>query len=134
MLCIYKKRKQTKFTVKKVIIPVKFWTAAITTGIIFYTDTDQIYFISIKHIYTYTYISMHPYLICSSIFYYQYSVVQHFQNYYELSDGHLSLTDFVPKTSEVYTRMVTQGGNMEYILRQIRKVFQRYPEAFSKYY
>ena len=77
---------------------------------------------------------MHPYLICSSIFYYQYSVVQRFQNYYELSDGHLSLTDFVPKASEVYTRMVTQGGNMEYILRQIRKVFQRYPETFSKYY
>ena len=45
----------------------------------------------------------------------------------------LRLTNFVPKTSQLYARMITQCGNKASILRQIKKAFQRYPETFSKY-
>ena len=43
------------------------------------------------------------------------------------------LTDFVPKASHSYARMIIQCGNNTSILRQIKKSFQRYPETFSKY-
>ena len=46
----------------------------------------------------------------------------------------LRLTDFVPKMSQLYTRMVTKGGDMASILHQIKEAFQRFPEGFSKYF
>ena len=42
----------------------------------------------------------------------------------------LGLTDFVSKASQLYTRIVTQGGNKISIIREIKKVFQRYTESF----
>ena len=38
----------------------------------------------------------------------------------------LRLTDFVPKASQLYARMITQGGNKANILRLIKKTFQKY--------
>ena len=45
----------------------------------------------------------------------------------------LRLADFVPKASQLYTRMVVQGGNKASILCKIKTTFQRYLEAFSEY-
>ena len=45
----------------------------------------------------------------------------------------LRLTDFLPKPSQLYTRMVTHGGNKTNILRPIKKAFQGYPETLSNY-
>ena len=39
----------------------------------------------------------------------------------------------MPKTCQLYTRMITQGGNETSTLHQTKKAFQRYPERFSKY-
>ena len=36
--------------------------------------------------------------------------------------------------SQLYTRMVTKGGDMASILHQIKEAFQRFPEGFSKYF
>ena len=39
----------------------------------------------------------------------------------------LRLTDFVPKASQLYARMITKGGNKANILRLIKKkTFQKY--------
>ena len=49
----------------------------------------------------------------------------------------LILLDFVPKSSQLYTSIITQGGsilNQATILSLEKEVFQRYPEKFSKYY
>ena len=43
------------------------------------------------------------------------------------------LTDFVPKASQLYARIITQGGNKASILPQMKNTFQRYPDTFSKY-
>ena len=46
----------------------------------------------------------------------------------------LRLTDFVPKASQLYPKMITQGRNETSILCQIEKAFQKYPKTlFSKY-
>ena len=55
------------------------------------------------------------------------------QNFYELLDAHLNLKIFSPRASQLYTRMLAQGGNKKQILRQIKKGFNRYPELFNKY-
>ena len=46
----------------------------------------------------------------------------------------LRLTDLVPKASQLYTRMLTYGGNKTNVLQQIKKkAFERYPKTFSNY-
>ena len=45
----------------------------------------------------------------------------------------LRLTDFVPNTSQLYTRMLAQGENKASILRHIKKSFQIHLEILSKY-
>ena len=45
----------------------------------------------------------------------------------------LRLADSVPKASQIYTIMVTQGGNKTNILRQIKKYIPKYPKTFLKY-
>ena len=73
-----------------------------------------------------------PYLLSdipSSIFY-----GSIFSEFLQIARCTLRLTDFVPKASQLYTRMITQVGNKASILCQLKKVFQRYPETFSKYY
>ena len=69
-----------------------------------------------------------PISIPSSIFY-----CSIFSEFLRIPQFTLRLTDFVPKTSQLYTRMTTEGKNKANILRQIKKEFQRYPETFSKY-
>ena len=72
-----------------------------------------------------------PYLssnIPSSIFY---GLI--FSEFLLIASCTLRLADFVPKPSQLYTRMVTQVGNKASALRQKKKAFQRYPETFSKY-
>ena len=44
-----------------------------------------------------------------------------------------SISDFVPTVSQLYTRMVPQGGIKASILSQTKKAFQIYPGTFSKY-
>ena len=46
----------------------------------------------------------------------------------------LRLTDFVLKASQLYNRMVTQGGNKANTLRQIETAFKEYPELFQTYF
>ena len=72
-----------------------------------------------------------PYLssnIPSSLFY-----GSIFSEFLLIASCTLRLAHFVPKPSQLYTRMVTQVGNKASALRQKKKAFQRYPETFSKY-
>ena len=43
------------------------------------------------------------------------------------------LSDFVPKASALYKRMMKQGGSQNMVLKQIRKAVIRHPEPFKKY-
>jgi len=45
----------------------------------------------------------------------------------------LLLIDFIPRASILYKRMINQGGSVNKIFRQIRKVMSRHPEPFLKY-
>ena len=45
----------------------------------------------------------------------------------------LLLSDFIPRASALYKRMVNQGGSKNMVLRQIRKAMSRHPEPFQKY-
>ena len=45
----------------------------------------------------------------------------------------LLLSDFIPRASALYKRMVKQGGSKNMVLRQIRKAMSRHPEPFQKY-
>ena len=68
-----------------------------------------------------------PYLVSnfpSSIFY-----ESIFSEFLRIARCALRLTHFVPMGSHLYARMITQGGNKAIILRQIKQVFQRYPET-----
>ena len=56
-----------------------------------------------------------PSIFCSSIFSESLQIAWFTQR----------LTDFVPMTSQLYTRMVTQGANSASILHQIKKAFQK---------
>ena len=60
-------------------------------------------------------------LICRAMFHHQYSVVQIIARIAQFT---LTLTDFVPKTSQLYARIVTQGGNKASIVRLIKKHFK----------
>ena len=45
----------------------------------------------------------------------------------------LLLSEFVPKASALYKRMMKQGGSQNMVLKQIRKAVIRHPEPFKKY-
>ena len=45
----------------------------------------------------------------------------------------LLFSDFIPKASALYRRMINQGGSQNIVLKQIRKATTRHPEAFDKY-
>ena len=77
------------------------------------------------------FIACMPYLLSdipSSIFY-----GSIFSEFLQIARSTIRLTNFVPKASQLYTRMKTQGGNKASILSQIKKAFQRYSETLSKY-
>ena len=56
-----------------------------------------------------------------------------FSEFLRIARCTLRLTNFEPKAFQLYTRMVTQGGNKASILRQIKKAFQIHHKTFSKY-
>ena len=45
----------------------------------------------------------------------------------------LKLEHFLPRASELYLRMLSQGENQSCINKQILKDFQRYPDILKKY-
>ena len=45
----------------------------------------------------------------------------------------LNLTDFVERANSLYKRMISQGGSLCMIVKQIRKAISRHPEPFQKY-
>ena len=45
----------------------------------------------------------------------------------------LLLSDFIPKATSLYKRMISQGGTSNMVSRQIRKAMSRHPEPFHKY-
>ena len=45
----------------------------------------------------------------------------------------LLLSDFIPRASALYKRMMKQGGSKNMVLRKIRKAMTRHPEPFQKY-
>ena len=45
----------------------------------------------------------------------------------------LLLSDFIPRASALYKRMITQGGCKIRVLRQIEKAMSRHPEPFVKF-
>ena len=45
----------------------------------------------------------------------------------------LKLEHFLPRASELYPRMLSQGVNQSCIKKQILKGFQRYPDVLKKY-
>ena len=42
------------------------------------------------------------------------------------------LNDFTPKVSELFSKMIAQGGNRTILTIQLRKAFHRYPGVFFK--
>ena len=45
----------------------------------------------------------------------------------------LLLSDFIPRASSLYKRMISQGGSSNMVSRQIRKAMSRHQEPFQKY-
>ena len=45
----------------------------------------------------------------------------------------LLFIDFIGKASELYHRMVSQGGNPKQLANQIKKSYNRYHDIFAKY-
>ena len=45
----------------------------------------------------------------------------------------LRFEDVVPRLQDLFDRMISQGANKSFILRQINKGFQRYPDTFNKF-
>ena len=45
----------------------------------------------------------------------------------------LLLSDFIPKATSLYKRMISQGGTSNMVSRQIRKAMSRHPKPFRKY-
>ena len=56
-----------------------------------------------------------------------------FSEFLRIARCTLRFQDFIPRASELYKRMISQGGINSNIKKQIRKGFQRYPTIFEKY-
>ena len=67
--------------------------------------------------------------IPSSIFY-----ASAFSEFLRIARCTLRLNDFIPRASELFSRMILQGGHKASLSKQIRKGFNRYPELFNKYH
>ena len=44
----------------------------------------------------------------------------------------LRINDFIPKVSDLLSRMMTQGGNRARLTKQLKKLFHRYLAVFQK--
>ena len=56
-----------------------------------------------------------------------------FSEFLRIARCTLRFEDFLPRSSELFLRMLAQGGDSKTILHQIHKAFTRYPEQFLKY-
>ena len=56
-----------------------------------------------------------------------------FSEFLRIASCILRLTDFVSSAPQLNARMITNGGNKETILFQLKKAFQKYHETFPKY-
>jgi len=56
-----------------------------------------------------------------------------FSEFLRIARCTLKFQHFLPRASELYQRMISQGANGTSINRQILKGFQRYPDIFKKY-
>ena len=54
-----------------------------------------------------------------------------FQNFFkEQARRTLTINDFIPRVSDLFTKMITKSGNGTTLTKQIKAVFHRYPIAF----
>ena len=56
-----------------------------------------------------------------------------FSEFLRIARCTLLLTDFTPRASELYKRMLTQGASEIKLFQQIVKACNRYPEEFNKF-
>ena len=56
-----------------------------------------------------------------------------FSEFVRIARCTLKLEPFLPRASELYSRMLSQGANQSCINKQILKDFQRYPDILKKY-
>ena len=56
-----------------------------------------------------------------------------FSEFLRIARCTLIFEDFIPRASELYSRMRSQGGDSRSILKQIKKALLRYPDVFKKY-
>ena len=56
-----------------------------------------------------------------------------FSEFLRIARCSLLFQDFLPRATELFTRMKAQGGVSNIILKQIKKAISRYPSVFSKF-
>ena len=56
-----------------------------------------------------------------------------FSEFLRIARCTLKLEHFLPRASELGSRMLSQGSNQSYMNKQILKGFQRYPDVLKKY-
>ena len=44
----------------------------------------------------------------------------------------LRIDDFIPRDSDLFSKMIAQGGNRAALPKQLKKTFHRYPNVFQK--
>ena len=44
----------------------------------------------------------------------------------------LRTDDFIPRDSDLFSKMIAQSGNRTALLKQLKKTFHRYPNVFQK--
>ena len=45
----------------------------------------------------------------------------------------LIINDFIPRASDLFSRMIAQDGNRATLTKQLKKVFHHYPTVFQKF-
>ena len=45
----------------------------------------------------------------------------------------LRTKDFIPRASDLFSRMIVQDGNRATLTKQLKKAFHRYPNVFQKF-
>ena len=45
----------------------------------------------------------------------------------------LRTKDFMPRVSDLFSRMIVQDGNRATLTKQLKKAFHRYPNVFQKF-
>ena len=50
-----------------------------------------------------------------------------------MSTCSLKTKHFIPRASDLFSRMIVQDGNRATLTKQLKKVFHRYPNVFQKF-